>query len=290
MRLSKKYLPILILQVSVYTTGFASNCQDAEALYKQAKQTKKLDKQIELYTQSGAICDQFYTQYKLGIALFKDEQLEKAKRSFHRALGLAASAKTEALAQGRLAYVAVNSLDVVYTEALARMDIAFEKYNSINTIPPKWMQGLRKHIEDSMQINGIVESSTITRTLSQRGFKVVSNVKPKIDLRILFDLNKATLSRQGRNQIAELKVALQTVLGNKQHLKLVGHTDSQGDEYYNQELSERRARSVHEELSRLDPGLSEYMQVSGRGESQLLYHGDNSDDHRRNRRVEVRLQ
>jgi len=71
-------------------------------------------------------------------------------------------------------------------------------------------------------------------------------------------------------------------------LKIVGHTDSDGSDEYNQKLSERRANEVARLL--LEQGVSAgRLDISGMGEKKPLY--DNADDRlkRWNRRVEISI-
>ncbi|MCL4151397.1 UNVERIFIED_CONTAM: hypothetical protein GTU68_014431 [Idotea baltica] len=72
-------------------------------------------------------------------------------------------------------------------------------------------------------------------------------------------------------------------------LKIVvaGHTDSAGDESFNQRLSERRARSVYEFLG--TSGISYgRIQAIGYGETQPVAPNDTARNRGRNRRIEFR--
>lgn len=65
-----------------------------------------------------------------------------------------------------------------------------------------------------------------------------------------------------------------------------GHTDDIGSEAYNQELSERRARAVHDYL--VSCGLPEQiLSVTGHGKSQPLVQGKSAEARAKNRRVEL---
>lgn len=70
------------------------------------------------------------------------------------------------------------------------------------------------------------------------------------------------------------------------YLDVVGHTDSQGEEAYNQRLSERRARSVADYLiSRgVDPAR---VATYGQGETQPVASNETPDGRQANRRVEL---
>lgn len=70
---------------------------------------------------------------------------------------------------------------------------------------------------------------------------------------ILFDTDKDTLRADSRPQLDEIAALLK----NRPELKvlIVGHTDAQGTLAYNQDLSQRRARSIVQALSR-DHGIA----------------------------------
>jgi outer membrane protein OmpA-like peptidoglycan-associated protein/tetratricopeptide (TPR) repeat protein len=69
-------------------------------------------------------------------------------------------------------------------------------------------------------------------------------------------------------------------------LNIIGHTDSDADEKYNQELSENRAKSVAKYLT--DRGIDPMrINTSGMGETMPIYPNDNPESKRYNRRVEL---
>jgi outer membrane protein OmpA-like peptidoglycan-associated protein len=84
---------------------------------------------------------------------------------------------------------------------------------------------------------------------------------------------------------------LNTVASNLQAypnstIQIVGHTDSDGDAAYNQQLSERRANAVADVL--LDAGIPfARIQTFGRGESQPLASNLGPVGKSQNRRVEI---
>lgn len=69
-------------------------------------------------------------------------------------------------------------------------------------------------------------------------------------------------------------------------VQIVGHTDSDGDAAYNQQLSERRANSVADVLLARGIPISR-IQTFGRGESQPLASNLTPEGKARNRRVEI---
>lgn len=73
-------------------------------------------------------------------------------------------------------------------------------------------------------------------------------------------------------------------------VRLVGHTDSQGDDEANRRLSLRRAQAVRDWLVRNRGISAKQMQVEGRGEDQPIASNDTPEGRRANRRVEVILE
>lgn len=101
----------------------------------------------------------------------------------------------------------------------------------------------------------------------------------------LFGHDKSNLRPDGMRQLDELA---SNIKGDDRvvDVKIVGHTDSDGTEAYNQALSVRRATSVRDYLASkgVDPNL---MSVTGMGESQPIADNSTKEGRAANRRVEV---
>jgi outer membrane protein OmpA-like peptidoglycan-associated protein len=69
-------------------------------------------------------------------------------------------------------------------------------------------------------------------------------------------------------------------------LKIVGHTDSDGDEAMNLELSKRRSQSVKNELNKTFGIDKAILDTDGEGESQPLVLNTSAEGKAKNRRVE----
>jgi OOP family OmpA-OmpF porin len=73
-------------------------------------------------------------------------------------------------------------------------------------------------------------------------------------------------------------------------IEIAGHTDSRGDEDFNQQLSEERARTVFRWLLAAFPAIdSTQYEVRGYGESRSIATNDTAEGRARNRRVEFRV-
>src|SRR5690606_27167624 len=109
---------------------------------------------------------------------------------------------------------------------------------------------------------------------------------------VTFDFDKATIRQEARASLDRLAELILTS-GNGM-IAIEGHTDSRGDDSYNQRLSEQRANAVAAYLS--TKGVPETrLQTQGFGESRPVAENekddgsDNEAGRQRNRRVEVIL-
>ena len=101
---------------------------------------------------------------------------------------------------------------------------------------------------------------------------------------ILFDYDKATLRQSSNKQLQEV---LTLLLQNPElSLEIQGHTDSDGSETYNLELSQRRSESVlnYLVLFGIDPSR---LIAKGYGESMPVAPNDTDENKAKNRRVEL---
>lgn len=103
---------------------------------------------------------------------------------------------------------------------------------------------------------------------------------------LLFDVNSATLDSDGRSTLEDVAA----VLGDypKTAVVIQGHTDSTGSEEHNQELSERRAKSVQNYLVRRGVD-NDRMATLGFGESEPVADNETESGRRQNRRVDIML-
>ncbi|MGX0892041.1 OOP family OmpA-OmpF porin [Pseudomonas sp. ADAK2 TE3594] len=103
---------------------------------------------------------------------------------------------------------------------------------------------------------------------------------------VLFAYNQSELMPEARSQLDSLMAKLQNA--DVASIKVIGHTDSQGSDAYNQKLAERRASSVAAYL--LSQGVAPNKLTSeGRGESQPVADNDTEEGRAQNRRVELHI-
>jgi outer membrane protein OmpA-like peptidoglycan-associated protein len=106
-----------------------------------------------------------------------------------------------------------------------------------------------------------------TRSIGQRNIVV----QPKsVDLVVQFDLDSAKLKESNRPLLDSLVEAMKNERLVHVKFKLEGHTDAQGSEAYNLQLSQSRAESVLAYLSA--KGVDQLkLSTEGKGFSELLF-------------------
>ncbi|WP_026733912.1 OmpA family protein [Fischerella sp. PCC 9605] len=112
---------------------------------------------------------------------------------------------------------------------------------------------------------------------------------------ILFDFDKDNIRPDARQALAQVAQVLTQRYPNNR-VQINGHTDTVGNDTYNQNLSERRANAVMRWLGNNHKVAAERMTIEGYGESQPVApntKADGTDDpvgRQKNRRVEVVIQ
>jgi outer membrane protein OmpA-like peptidoglycan-associated protein len=103
---------------------------------------------------------------------------------------------------------------------------------------------------------------------------------------LLFALDSDEIGPEAGRNLRELAASLNRYPGT--NLLIVGHTDSQGSDSYNQLLSTRRATSASRylEIQGVDGNR---LHTSGRGEQEPLVSNSTDEGRHQNRRIEVAI-
>lgn len=101
---------------------------------------------------------------------------------------------------------------------------------------------------------------------------------------INFDVNKAVIKPESTGTLKEIAKVLSE--NPDVRIKIIGHTDSDGDDALNLDLSKRRADAVKEELTKSYAIDASRMETDGAGEKQPLAPNDTPVNKALNRRVE----
>lgn len=101
---------------------------------------------------------------------------------------------------------------------------------------------------------------------------------------ITFDVNKAEIKPESQGTLKDIATVLQENPGVR--VKIVGHTDSDGDDQLNQQLSQQRAEAVKSALASQFGIDASRLETEGAGEKQPVAANDTPANKAMNRRVE----
>lgn len=103
-----------------------------------------------------------------------------------------------------------------------------------------------------------------------------------------FQFDSAKLTAADKTKLDTVATRLKQEAPNAQ-LRVSGHTDSVGNDAYNQKLSEKRAHSVTDYLVSAGVPSSAFVSVTGAGESHPVADNKTADGRAMNRRVEIQI-
>lgn len=148
-----------------------------------------------------------------------------------------------------------------------------DRINEIRKEPSplsKDLRELKQQIDTTFEIqNTVVNNSSISLVISE------------FHSPVLFEFNKATFKEEYQRKLGNIIRHIKSNI----RIEVRGHTDNKGKDWYNYDLSKRRAESVANFLNPLmDKGN---VQVMGFGEDIPVVANDDENGRRLNRRVEL---
>ncbi|RYY78526.1 MAG: OmpA family protein [Moraxellaceae bacterium] len=187
------------------------------------------------------------------------------------------------------------------------------------TMPPEWRQTVLNAIQpelknvskgrleiagSNIQLNGKVPSEAVKTALSQQmtaGIPAMYKIKQQLEINaseqklidqalgnriVEFESGSAILTPVGQRILDEMAIALNKV-GNKS-VKIIGHTDSQGNPVTNLGLSLQRANAVCDYLAARGVNKT-LLNTEGLGANQPIADNGTEEGRRRNRRIEFEV-
>jgi len=128
------------------------------------------------------------------------------------------------------------------------------------------------------ELRNDLEGATVTR--------VGEGIKITFDSGVLFGVDKSELGGTSETNINDLATTLNKYADTD--ILIEGHTDSDGEDQYNVDLSERRAKSVSRQL--IAQGVTAgRISTVGYGEKQPVADNASADGKTQNRRVEIAI-
>lgn len=116
--------------------------------------------------------------------------------------------------------------------------------------------------------------------------RVGEGIKITFDSGLLFDVDKAVLKEESRQELSKLATILNKYEDTE--ILLEGHTDATGSEEHNLELSRLRAQAVSNYLASIEVDPTRFT-IMGYGESQPIASNETIEGRKLNRRVEVAI-
>jgi outer membrane protein OmpA-like peptidoglycan-associated protein len=116
--------------------------------------------------------------------------------------------------------------------------------------------------------------------------RVGEGIQVTFDSGILFDFDSYALRAPARENLSNLAASLNRYADSD--VLIVGHTDSRGDDAYNQRLSENRSGAARDFLVQQGVDATRVRAV-GMGESEPVETNDTDEGRQANRRVEVAI-
>jgi len=173
------------------------------------------------------------------------------------------------------------------TEAAAEAAVArMGATRALNIVPSiLQIQGLTSGIAG--QGSGIVATVQQVRQAMQSLGAQETNLEVRVALPadVLFDFDKSDIRSDAASALAQLATVIRAYPTGR--VELEGHTDSKGDDAYNQKLSLRRAESVKRWLAERERIAAGRFTTRGAGESKPVASNDTDAGRQKNRRVEV---
>ena len=137
-------------------------------------------------------------------------------------------------------------------------------------------------MDDNTQ-NMLISNLRIAEGLPEPRSKLFSTGK-YVTNAILFDVNSAEIKPESFGILREIAEAIKTE-PNK-NIRIVGHTDSDGADDYNLELSRKRAASVRDAMVNQFGLSGDILSIEGKGENEPVVDNSTPSEKAKNRRTE----
>lgn len=279
-----------VLSLAGYTHAWA----DCQQIYERSRATTSLEQLRALYAEASrsADCDTtFRTQLGRRVAVTYVNTASTVLRSNGRSV--AETMLLESLQYARLWQAPALLGDIahdrkVYGEATRYYQEALDLIHDTQatSAPParEIIQALFKKAETSRLL--ATEYVALSRSVRARSFVPQQQALP-----ITFVYNSTEFDTKGQEAVADLLRLLQEQQPPPQAITLIGHTDPQGSDAYNLQLSERRAEAVKVYLEREYRGR---IRTAGHGKREPYQPDDpqkytQEELYRLHRRVEIQF-
>ncbi len=130
-----------------------------------------------------------------------------------------------------------------------------------------------------------LKSKMLPDSLTCHSTEQLRSVSEHIQGDILFDFDDISIKKEAYSYLDSLVFIYGQERFDSVHI--IGHTDSIGSEFYNQQLSLRRAHAIRTYLMEKYVNLPWKIKISGAGERQPVKNNTSKENRSQNRRVEI---
>lgn len=218
----------------------------AEALYAQAQQRPGTAEAVNWLEQAIELCPGiFQSRYVLANTLLQLKRYPKAEAAAGEAIAAADPKDWEKRLAGWVLVAETQQGQGRFGEAKATYEVSarapLQPPNEPARVAPPWFNAAYAAFENALAERGGLKAGEIAGVF--RAARSTDAV-PRIALRVEFAYDSAALTPQGQAQVQEVAKAIGDEATREFSFQVIGHTDRQGTEDYNQKLSERRAQAV----------------------------------------------
>ena len=268
--------------------AMANDCNKAEQLFKQAVDSANENKEAVLLRQAIKLCPSHAAALNNLAVLLEDQgKLNQAEELYERSIKAKPGFMAPVAGLGDLEYKRGRFAEAAkyYEKFLAGLgsaqdDDPFQLMRYEEEYKEKLQQAKLKAGIHTSSLNGVVKREYITRGLGgtrPRERLALSSVE--------FEYDSAKLRQKGKNQLLEMASALNSPELREKSIEIEGHTDTFGDDAYNNKLSLLRAQAVKAFL--VQNGVAaDRLSVRAMGESNPIVRQGDRNQQAPNRRVE----
>ena len=129
-----------------------------------------------------------------------------------------------------------------------------------------------------------LQTASLKKTEQTDIYEVMSSIQPDFVLKdVLFENDKFNINKSAEEELFALIDLIK--VNYKSTIRIIGHTDNNGDDTYNLNLSEKRASAVKEYLN--SKKVKNEIICIGMGEKEPRYDNNSASNRSKNRRVEI---
>ncbi len=161
----------------------------------------------------------------------------------------------------------------------------------VSTMPQVRLRGRPMHVAPAapVQLRSVkrVSHAPSGKVIQEIAQVPVQETHARVNLKVEFDVNSASIRSGSYAVLAELGKALNDPTLQGRSFYINGHTDSDGSDQYNLNLSLQRAQAVKQFLVAGTGVQGHRLNIAGYGEGMPLNHNSTPTGKQMNRRVEV---